>query len=147
MIDITKIWPFIISEVIPGFLLSIGVYMYIDNLTAGAITRINIPISFSFVIFLSFSIIAGFVLSNISLITIERISRRCVKYNLVTIRTMFFNLVIPTLVIGYVFPEYIGVVPLQPWFMIISLVIAIVFLVFGLFQSWIEQEIGDFLVG
>jgi len=147
MIDISKIWPFIISELIPGFFLSLGLYMYIDNITNKAMRSINVSIYISLLIFIAFSIVAGFVLSNISLIIFEKITKRCVKYNLITVQTMFFNLIIPTLLIGYVFPGYIAVISLQPWFMLMSLVVAIVFLAFGLFQSWIETNIGDFLVG
>ena len=146
MIDITKIWPLIISEIIPGSFLSLGLYMYVDNISDRAIRCINAPISFLFIIFIAFSIVAGFVLSNISLITFDMLSKRLTKYNLATIRAMFFNLIIPTLIIGYVFPDYIAVESLQPWFMVISFFVAIIFYVFGLLQGWIEKSC-DFLVG
>lgn len=140
MIDINKIWPFIISELIPGFVFYFDFYMVLDMMTSRTIGSTLSPMHLYGILFV-FSVISGLSLSTISLFTFQKVSERMLKTaltadkeNMIAIQTMFYNLIIPTIVAGCVWPKYFLIAGSQPWLFLASCVIALAFFCFGTIQ-------------
>jgi hypothetical protein len=157
MIDINKKMNMIISEIIPGFVLSLDLLMLIDNLS-NKMAREIVSNSYLFLtmIFVS-SIIMGFFLLNVSFFVFEPIARylsenilklkRLNDYWLITIRTFFFNMIIPLIILGFVFPDFILAPMLHPYFIYLMCFMSFISFIFGLLQGKIQEKYGTYYCG
>jgi hypothetical protein len=157
MISLDKKWNMIISEVIPGFVLSLDLLMLIDSLSCRAVRGIVYNSYLFVLILIASSIFLGFMLLNVSFFVFEPMAcyllgkiwkaKKLTDYWLITIRTSFFNMIIPLIALGYVFPEFIASPGLNPWFSYIMYFAAFISFVFGVLQEYIQNNYGSYYGG
>ncbi|MBU0686533.1 MAG: hypothetical protein KKB81_01585 [Candidatus Margulisbacteria bacterium] len=151
MIDYRKMWGFICSELIPGIFLTFGLFMLIDIFSDGAlqyasldstliifgilISSIVLGISMSAIVFPISSFITDIIFEKILKIKTKKRSRNVLDLNIETLKSMFFNMIIPSIIIGLSFPDFIECPELQPNFTYVFIVAAFVFFLLGLLHE------------
>lgn len=156
MEGLKEMWGFVVGEFIPGSILSFDIIMLIDNYSSGALRSLNIDANITLLAFMIMSIIFGLSISVIVFLVsrfIEKIlfdvllktnkitmRRNILDFNILTIKSMFYCLIIPTLLFGHSFPQFIGFPALNPAFVLICYFMAFIFFCLALIEEGLYRE-------
>ena len=151
MIDLSKYLHFIIADFTPGFMLTIDIFMLIDNLTRGALKALSVDSIVLIYVLTLLAIVVGIIQTTLIFTLYDPIFIKIcgtrfwepvteLHKNTLTNQVLFSNLIVPTFLFGIVFPRFIGYPQIQPYFFVSFFVVSFVLFILSIYLIKIYKK-------